>query len=283
MALKIKLIMKLIKFEHTIFALPFAYMGAILAAEGIPSWSKVLWITLAMVGARSAAMAWNRLLDWKVDAANPRTESRVLPQNLLSKIEVILFIVFSLALLLVAAWQLNPLAFKLSPLAVFLLIFYSYTKRFTWLCHLVLGFTLGMAPVGSWVGVTGEISLAPILVGIAVMFWVAGFDIIYAIQDLEFDREHGLYSIPVKFGLERSLRITVAFHTITFLLFAFIGKYLTLGWLYAIGIAIVGLLLYKENTLVKSDFDKVKFAFFNINSIVSITIFIFTLADYLFK
>ncbi|SJZ68008.1 4-hydroxybenzoate polyprenyltransferase [Selenihalanaerobacter shriftii] len=281
--MKIKLIMKLIKFEHTIFALPFAYMGAILAAEGIPSWSKVLWITLAMVGARSAAMAWNRLLDWKVDAANPRTESRVLPQNLLSKIEVILFIVFSLALLLVAAWQLNPLAFKLSPLAVFLLIFYSYTKRFTWLCHLVLGFTLGMAPVGSWVGVTGEISLAPILVGIAVMFWVAGFDIIYAIQDLEFDREHGLYSIPVKFGLERSLRITVAFHTITFLLFAFIGKYLTLGWLYAIGIAIVGLLLYKENTLVKSDFDKVKFAFFNINSIVSITIFIFTLADYLFK
>jgi len=283
MALKIKLIMKLVKFEHTIFALPFAYMGAVLAAQGIPSWGKVLWITLAMVGARSAAMAWNRLVDWEIDADNPRTKDRVLPKNLLSRLEVVIFIIASLTLLLISAWNLNPLAFKLSPLAVFLLIFYSYTKRFTWLCHLVLGFTLGMAPVGSWIGVTGQISLAPFLVGIAVMFWVAGFDIIYAIQDYEFDQEHGLYSIPAKFGPQTSLRVTVIFHTITFLLLTFVGFYLNLSWFYAIGILIVGILLYVENTLVKSDFEKVKFAFFNINSIVSITIFIFTLADYLFS
>ncbi|KXS41441.1 MAG: 4-hydroxybenzoate octaprenyltransferase [Candidatus Frackibacter sp. T328-2] len=283
MALKIKLIMKLVKFEHTIFALPFAYMGAVLAAQGIPSWGKVLWITLAMVGARSAAMAWNRLVDWEIDADNPRTKDRVLPKNLLSRLEVVIFIIASLTLLLISAWNLNPLAFKLSPLAVFLLIFYSYTKRFTWLCHLVLGFTLGMAPVGSWIGVTGQISLAPFLVGIAVMFWVAGFDIIYAIQDYEFDQEHGLYSIPAKFGPQTSLRVTVIFHAITFLLLTFVGFYLNLSWVYAIGILIVGILLYVENTLVKSDFEKVKFAFFNINSIVSITIFIFTLADYLFS
>ncbi|WP_176941717.1 MULTISPECIES: UbiA-like polyprenyltransferase [unclassified Candidatus Frackibacter] len=283
MALKIKLIMKLVKFEHTIFALPFAYMGAVLAAQGIPSWGKVLWITLAMVGARSAAMAWNRLVDWEIDADNPRTKDRVLPKNLLSRLEVVIFIIASLTLLLISAWNLNPLAFKLSPLAVFLLIFYSYTKRFTWLCHLVLGFTLGMAPVGSWIGVTGQISLAPFLVGIAVMFWVAGFDIIYAIQDYEFDQEHGLYSIPAKFGPQTSLRVTVIFHTITFLLLTFVGFYLNLSWFYAIGILIVGILLYVENTLVKSDFEKVKFAFFNINSVVSITIFVFTLADYLFS
>ncbi|SDC76053.1 4-hydroxybenzoate polyprenyltransferase [Candidatus Frackibacter sp. WG12] len=281
--MKIKLIMKLVKFEHTIFALPFAYMGAVLAAQGIPSWGKVLWITLAMVGARSAAMAWNRLVDWEIDADNPRTKDRVLPKNLLSRLEVVIFIIASLTLLLISAWNLNPLAFKLSPLAVFLLIFYSYTKRFTWLCHLVLGFTLGMAPVGSWIGVTGQISLAPFLVGIAVMFWVAGFDIIYAIQDYEFDQEHGLYSIPAKFGPQTSLRVTVIFHTITFLLLTFVGFYLNLSWFYAIGILIVGILLYVENTLVKSDFEKVKFAFFNINSVVSITIFVFTLADYLFS
>lgn len=273
--------MKLVKFEHTIFALPFAYMGAVLAAEGIPSWGKVGWVTLAMVGARSAAMAWNRLVDWELDAVNPRTNNRILPQKLLSKLEVVFFIVGSLALLLISAWQLNSLAFKLSPLAVFFLIFYSYTKRFTWLCHLFLGFTLGLAPVGSWIAVTGEISLAPLLVGMAVMFWVAGFDIIYAIQDYEFDREYGLYSIPVKFGPERSLRITVIFHAVTFLLLIIVGLYLNLGWLYGLGILIVGILLYIENSLVKSDFDKVKFAFFNINSVVSVTIFIFTLADYL--
>lgn len=279
--MKIKLIMKLVKFEHTIFALPFAYLGAVMAAQGIPAVGNIFWITLAMVGARSAAMAWNRLADWKVDAVNPRTEDRILPQNLLSKGEVILFIIGSLVLLLVAAWQLNPLAFKLSPLAVFLLIFYSYTKHFTWLCHLVLGLTLGMAPVGSWIGVNGSLSLPPVLVGAAVMFWVAGFDIIYSIQDYEFDSNYGLYSIPVRFGPQKALRITVIFHALTFLLLITVGYYLSLNWLYAVGIIIVGVLLYIENSLVKKDFEKIKFAFFNINSVVSITIFIFTLMDYL--
>jgi len=281
MALKIKLIMKLVKFEHTIFALPFAYMGAVLAARGIPSWDKVLWITLAMVGARSAAMAWNRLVDHEIDASNPRTKDRILPRNLLSKLEVVIFIIAALFLLLFSAWQLNSLAFKLSPLAVFFLVFYSYTKRFTWLCHLFLGFTLGIAPVGSWIGITGEVSLTPLVVGAAVMFWVAGFDIIYSIQDYEFDRDQGIYSIPVKLGPEKSLRITVIFHAITFLLLVLLGFYYDLGLLYAIGIFIVGVLLYIENSLVKSDFDKVKFAFFNINSVVSVTIFVFTLADFL--
>ncbi|MBM7624836.1 UbiA-like polyprenyltransferase [Sporohalobacter salinus] len=281
MVLKIKLIMKLVKFEHTIFALPFAYMGAVMAAQGIPTAEKIFWITLAMVGARSVAMAWNRLVDWKVDAVNPRTEDRILPQKMLSKGEVILFIIGSLFLLLVAAWQLNSLAFRLSPLAIFLLFFYSYTKQFTWLCHLILGFTIAMASVGSWIAVTGKISLPPLLLGTAVMFWVSGFDIIYSIQDYEFDSNYGLYSIPVKFGPQKALRITVIFHTFTFLLLIAVGYYLDLDWLYAMGVIIVGILLYIESSLVKRDFEKIKFAFFNINSVVSINIFIFTLIDYL--
>ncbi|MCK8825923.1 putative 4-hydroxybenzoate polyprenyltransferase [Fuchsiella alkaliacetigena] len=279
--MKIKLIAKLIKFEHTIFALPFAYLGAVMAAGGVPAWRKVFWITLAMVGARSAAMAWNRLVDWQIDAANPRTSERILPQNLLDKGEVVIFIILAVALLLISAWQLNPLAFRLSPLALFFLIFYSYTKRFTWLCHLFLGLTIGLAPIGSWIGVTGEIALAALILGLGVMFWVAGFDIIYAIQDYEFDKEYGLYSIPVKFGPAKALRIAVSFHIITFLALVGVGLYLQLSWLYAVGVIIVGVLLLVEHSLVKQDFEKIKFAFFNINSVVSITVFVFSVLDYL--
>ena len=279
--MKIKLIAKLIKFEHTIFALPFAYLGAVMAAGGVPAGREVFWITLAMVGARSAAMAWNRLVDWRIDAANPRTSERILPQNLLDKGEVVIFIILAVALLLISAWQLNPLAFRLSPLALFCLIFYSYTKRFTWLCHLFLGLTIGLAPIGSWIGVRGEVGVAALILGLGVMFWVAGFDIIYAIQDYQFDKEYGLYSIPVKFGPARALRIAVSFHIITFLALLGVGFYLHLSWLYAVGVIIVGVLLLVEHSLVKQDFEKIKFAFFNINSVVSITVFVFSVLDYL--
>ncbi|HZG77204.1 MAG TPA: UbiA-like polyprenyltransferase, partial [Paenibacillus sp.] len=233
---KVKVFLEMIKFEHTIFALPFAYMGAILAAVAsqgtLPSWSDVGWVTLAMVGARSAAMGLNRVIDAAFDKENPRTALRAIPAGLLSKKEVLIFIAISFVLLFYAAGRLNPLCVKLLPIAVFFLTFYSYTKRFTWLCHVVLGLTIGLAPLGGWIAVTGSADGIAFVLYAAVAFWIAGFDILYACQDTEFDREKGLHSIPSRFGVARALLIARAFHVVTAAGLVAVWWLAELNWIY---------------------------------------------------
>ncbi len=280
---------EMIKFEHTVFALPFAYLGAFLANRGIPSGRQLLWITLAMVGARTAAMALNRLIDRHIDARNPRTADRALPKGLLTAYEVWLYVAASWALLLTSAWQLNPLhlavplTVKLMPVAVFILTAYSYTKRFTWTCHLILGLSLGLAPVGSWIGITGRIEFPAVLLGIAVLTWVAGFDIIYACQDYDFDRQEGIYSIPALFGIKKGLIISALLHVITFIFLGWAGLILNLGYFYWLGVFIAGVILVYEHSLVSpTDLSKLDAAFFNMNGILSVLMFIFTFADLVF-
>lgn len=280
---------EMIKFEHTIFALPFAYLGAFMAKRGLPSGSELLWITLAMVGARTAAMSLNRLIDRHIDALNPRTASRALPRGILSVAEVWFYVAVSWLLLLVAAWNLNPqnlpvpLTVKLMPIAVFVLTIYSYTKRFTWVCHLVLGLSLGLAPVGSWVGITGNIELPAVILGFAVLFWVAGFDVIYACQDFEFDRKAGLYSIPSVFGLRKALVISPLLHIVTVGLFIVVGIMLQMSYFYWLGILIATAILIYEHSLVSpTDLSKLDAAFFNMNGILSVLVFLFAVIDIFF-
>ena len=277
---KFKTFLEMIKFEHTIFALPFAYLGAFLASGGFPSGYDLFWVTLAMVGARTAAMSLNRLIDRHIDALNPRTAGRALPKGTLSIAEVWLYTIISFVLLFIAAAQLNPLCVKLMPIAVFVLVIYSYTKRWTWACHLVLGAALGLAPLGSWVAVTGSIDLPGVMLGLAVAFWVAGFDIIYACQDFEFDKAAGIHSIPAQFGINKSLIISALFHLISPILLAAIGFYLGLGIFYLIGVLIATGLLIHEHRLVKpNDLSKIGVAFMNMNGYLSMVMFLFTLLD----
>ena len=198
---KIRIILEMIKFEHTIFALPFAFTGALLAARGLPAWSTILWIVVAMVGARSAAMGFNRWADRAFDAENPRTSMRALPLGLVTPAQVILFTAVSSALLIYAAYRLNTLSFVLSPVALAVVFFYSYTKRFTFLSHAFLGLAICLAPIGSWIAVTGKIEAPALVLGAAVLFWLLGFDVLYALQDMDFDRKAGLHSIPQRFGI----------------------------------------------------------------------------------
>ncbi|MGI6119785.1 MAG: UbiA-like polyprenyltransferase [Desulfosporosinus sp.] len=277
---KLKVFFEMIKFEHTIFALPFAYLGAFLAANGVPGISKLFWITLAMIGARTAAMSMNRLIDRHIDARNPRTAQRALPAGRLRVNEVYIYIVLSLLLLGYSAYQLNILAFRLMPIAVFFLVLYSYTKRFTWACHIVLGISLGLAPVGAWIGVTGHWALAPILLGLGVVTWVAGFDVVYACQDVEFDRQEGLHSIPANFGLQKGLEISALLHILAPTFFIAVGVVMSMGWLYYMGVAIAILLLYRQHRLVTvDDFSKIGIAFFDLNGYLSILLFIFSILD----
>ncbi|MBO8170700.1 MAG: UbiA family prenyltransferase [Bacillaceae bacterium] len=281
---KIKIILEMIKFEHTVFALPFAYMGAILGnfvVEGSwPEWREIFWITVAMVGARSAAMALNRLIDRYIDAANPRTRNRAIPARLVSIKEVIWFIIISFMLLFFAAFQLNMLAVKLLPIAVFVLVIYSYTKRFTWLCHVVLGMAIGLAPLGGWVATTGQVDMFSILLFISVALWTAGFDIIYALQDVEFDRKEGLYSIPSRFGLARALTIARVFHLLTIIGFFTLLFLIDLKIWFAIGLIIAAIILIYEHQLVSpTDLSKLNTAFFTMNGILSVVVFVFTLID----
>lgn len=276
----------MIKFEHTIFALPFAFLGAVLGSFVIhgtwPEPMQWVWITLAMVGARSAAMALNRLIDAAIDKKNPRTKERAIPAGLLSKIEVLAFIVLSFALLFFSAYQLNMLAVYLLPVAVFFLVLYSYTKRFTWACHLVLGITIAIAPLGGWVGTTGTLTWDAFLLFLAVALWTAGFDVIYATQDAEYDKNAGLYSIPSYFGIAKALLIAKAFHIISFL--ALVALFFTspLGWLYFIGVLIAGAIMVYEHSLVSADdLSKVDVAFFTMNGILSIVMLVFTIGDLL--
>jgi len=281
----LKTVLEMIKFEHTLFALPFAFLGMILAAEGWPSWRTVLWIVVAMVGARSAAMAFNRLVDRRIDAANPRTAGRALPAGQISPAAVILFVVASSALLVLAAWELNPLAFYLSPLALFILFLYSYTKRFTWVAHLVLGLSLGGAPLGAWIAVRGGVAPAPFILAAVVLLWVAGFDILYALQDMEFDRRTGLYSIPARFGVVGSLWISGLLHAMMLGLLALLPALYrgpALGTAYWIGWAgCLGLIFYQHWVVRPGDLSRLNAAFFTANGALSVWLFALTAVDIL--
>ena len=281
---KAAIMLELIKFEHTIFALPFALTSAVLAAQGIPELRVLAWILVAMVGARSAAMAFNRIADIRYDRLNVRTSGWALPSGILSLAEVWIFTLASAAIFVLAAWMLNPLAFALSPIALLIIFGYSYTKRFTNLSHLVLGLALGIAPVGAWIGVTGRIDTPPIILSAAVMLWTAGFDIIYALQDLEFDKRMGLSSIPKALGPAKALIISRGFHGASVALLAVFGMMLGLGVTYYIGLGFALCLLVYEQSLVKAnDFSKVNIAFFNTNGFVSIGFFLFALADLIIR
>jgi 4-hydroxybenzoate polyprenyltransferase len=226
---RVRTVLIMIKFEHTLFALPFAFMGMLLAARGWPHWRTVCWIVVAMVGARSTAMGWNRLVDRRIDAANPRTAGRALPAGLVAPRFVALFVAASAALLVLAAWRLNPLALALSPVALAVLLLYSYTKRFTWASHLILGLALSGAPLGAWIAVRGNVTAVPLLLAAAVLLWVAGFDVLYALQDLDFDRRAGLFSIPVRFGVTGALILSAALHAGMLLLLALLPRVYS-GW-----------------------------------------------------
>ncbi|NDI34351.1 UbiA-like polyprenyltransferase [Chengkuizengella sediminis] len=281
---KTKVFLEMIKFEHTIFALPFAFMGAVLGSYmmngHLPSWVQIGWIILAMVGARSAAMGLNRVIDKVIDGKNPRTAARAIPAGLLSSKEVILFIVLSFALLFFASAKLDPLAVKLLPIAVFFLVFYSYTKRFTWACHFILGFTIALAPLGGWIAITGDINITAIILFVSVALWTAGFDIIYACQDIEFDRKEGLFSIPSSFGIANALKIAKLLHFITAIGLVSIMFLANLSWWYLVGTIIAALLLIYEHQLVKpNDLSKLNAAFFTMNGVLSVIVFVFTLID----
>jgi 4-hydroxybenzoate polyprenyltransferase len=281
---KLKIILEMIKFEHSIFALPFAFMGAVLGSivvEGAwPTWMEIFWVTVAMVGARSAAMSLNRLIDRFVDAKNPRTVTRAIPAGLLSVLEVLLFIFVSFIVLFIAAFQLNELAVKLLPLAVFVLVLYSYTKRFTWLCHFVLGVAIGFGPLGGWVATTGQVDAIGLLLFASVVFWTAGFDIIYACQDADFDRKEGLFSMPSRFGIANALLVARVCHVLTFIGLLSLYAMADLSVWFLVGVLISGAILVYEHSLVKpTDLSKVDVAFFNMNGVLSVVMFTFTMID----
>ena len=277
-----RLYYRLVKFEHTIFALPFAYVGAVLAVGGIPSGHALLWITVAMVGARSLAMALNRLIDARIDAANPRTAGRELPSGALSRVGVVVFCLVSLVVYLFAVWQLNPFVRPLSPVPVIAFVVYPYLKRFTWLCHLWLGAVDGLAPVGAWAAVKGELPWQAWALGAAVAAWVAGFDLFYALFDVDVDREQGLHSWATRFGERGAFIGARALHLLTVVLLAAVGVGLDVGALYWLGVLMVAGLLFYEHTLVRpGDLRRLDAAFFTMNGVISVAFFAFVLADVL--
>lgn len=279
---KARTTLEMIKFEHSVFALPFALTGAMLAVRGWPSARQLVWIIVAMLGARSAAMTFNRLADAPYDAANPRTRTRALPSGRLSRRFARGFTVVSCGLLVLAAWELNPLAFKLSPLALAVLLLYSYTKRITLLSHLVLGACLGMSPVAAWIALRGNVSRSVLLLGAAVTLWVAGFDIIYACQDVEFDRAAGLHSFPRRFGISRALDASGALHVLMLALLMVVARLENLGWIALAGLVLVAALLAYEHSLVKpSDLSRLNAAFFTVNGYISLLFFATWAADLL--
>jgi len=276
--------MEMIKWEHSIFALPFALCGAMLAAGGIPTVHQLAWIIVAMVAARSAAMAFNRLADASLDAANPRTSTRALPAGQLTPGFVATFVVVSSVLFIAAAAELNRLALWLSPVALAVLLLYSYTKRFTRWSHLVLGFALGMAPSAAWIAVSGSLYPRILLLTAAVTFWVGGFDVLYACQDFEFDRASGLHSIPRYLGISAALWVARAFHAIMLLLLVALMLAFGLGKLAIAGVAVVAVLLAYEHSLVSAgDLRKLNAAFFTMNGVISVVFFVFVAGDLLLR
>lgn len=276
------LYLSMIKFSHSIFALPFAFTAALIAAAGMPSLKQIFWIVVAMVGARSGAMGLNRVIDRQIDRANPRTANREIPRGVIGAGETVVFVIISFLLLILAAYMLNPLCLLLSPVAIFVLFIYSYTKRFTWAAHFVLGLAISAAPLGAWVAVRGSFDPAILPLAAAVIFWLAGFDVLYALQDLEFDRSYGLYSIPQRFGVTKSLWLARSFHVISFLLLGSTGVVFRMGLFFWAGMLIVaGLFIYEHSLVRQGDLSKLDMAFFNMNGYISMTVFLFTLMDYL--
>lgn len=272
---------KLVMFSHTIFSLSFALLSMTLAAQGLPEGRLIFWILLCFLAARTGANAINRAIDAEIDARNPRTADRQLPKGEMGKREVVLLSVVCFAVMLVGAWQINFLCFLLSPVALFLLVIYSYCKRFTPLCHLVLGITCACAPVGAWLAVTGELALLPLLMGAANTLWVAGFDTIYGCQDYDFDTANGLYSIPQTFGVAAALRIAAVMHGAAWLLLLGIGTFApALGVLYFVGVAIIGILFLAEYRMVSpQNLTRVNIASYSVNQLVSICLLIFGVLD----
>ena len=266
----------MIKFEHTLFALPFAFLGAVLAAEGLPTWWQLLWITVAMAGARSAAMTFNRIADKEIDAENPRTAKRELPTGKLSVRFAWVFLFVSIAIFETAAYMLNWLTFALSPIALISVLGYSYAKRFTAFAHLLLGWALAISPTAAWIAVRGTIdSEIPLLLSLLVLMWTAGFDVMYACQDYEFDRKAGLRSIPARFGIRNSLWIARLFHFQAFIVLLLLYVVTGLGWLALIGVLAVGALLLYQHTLVRpTDLSRMNAAFFTTNAFVSVILFL---------
>ena len=268
-----------IKFEHTVFALPFAYVAMVLAANGWPGWHTVIWVTLAMAGARTLAMSVNRLADRFIDAANPRTARRHLPAGLLTPAQVAGAAAAAGTLLLLSAHMLNPLCLALAPLAVLFLVGYSYTKRFTWLSHWILGFTDGIAAAGGWIAVRGAFAPPVYVLWFALTVWIAGFDLIYACQDVEFDRGHRLHSVPARFGIPAALATARVCHVLTIAAFALLGWMMGLGWLYWLGVAVVARLLVYEHSLVSpGDLSRLDVAFFNVNGYIAVILFLSVIA-----
>jgi 4-hydroxybenzoate polyprenyltransferase len=280
---KLTTTLRMIKFEHTLFALPFAFLGAVLAADGLPSLRQILWITVAMFGARSAAMTFNRIIDRRFDAENPRTANRELPSGQLSVGFAWSFLIFAVVLFEIAAYSLNWLTFALSPVALASVLGYSYAKRFTSLAHLILGWALAISPTAAWIAVRGAIdSEIPILLSVLVMMWTAGFDVLYACQDYEFDKKAGLRSIPARFGIKNSLRIARLFHLQAFIVLLLLYLVTGLPWLALSGVLAVGALLVYQHTLVKpNDLSRLNAAFFTTNAFVSI-ILLFTFGGAVF-
>jgi 4-hydroxybenzoate polyprenyltransferase len=280
----LRVTLEMIKWEHSIFALPFALCGAMLAASGLPSAHQLIWIVIAMLAARSAAMAFNRLADAAIDAANPRTRTRALPAGHLSPTFVATFVVVSCAIFILAASQLNRLTLWLSPVALAVILLYSYTKRFTRFSHLVLGFALGIAPSAAWIAVRGSIDPRILLLTAAVTFWVAGFDVLYACQDFEFDRDSGLHSIPRHIGIGPALWIARVFHLIMLIFLVSLLPVFGLGKVALAGVIAVMLLLVYEHTLVKpDDLSKLNAAFFTMNGVISVVFALFVSADILLR
>ncbi|MBI4842766.1 MAG: UbiA family prenyltransferase [Nitrospirae bacterium] len=274
--------LRMIKFSHSVFALPFAFTGALLAAQGMPSFRQIFWITTAMFGARSGAMGINRIVDRKIDAINPRTKERELPKGVIRLREAVSFTGIAFIFFLIATYKLNPLCFAMAPAAIAIIILYPYTKRFTWLCHVVLGIAISFAPLGAWIAVKGAIDLRIFPLVFGVLFWVAGFDLFYALHDIDFDKEQRLYSLPSKFGIKNALWTARAFHIVTLIMLFALMPLFKLSIIYLAGVVLAALMLLYEHSLVKpSDLSRLDMAFFNMNGYISITVFVFTLLNYI--
>jgi 4-hydroxybenzoate polyprenyltransferase len=278
----VRLYYRLVKFEHTIFALPFAYVGAVLAAQGIPTGHDLLWITVAMVGARSLAMALNRLIDARIDAANPRTAGREIPAGLLSSTSVLGFCAASLLVYVVAVLELNPFVWPLSPIPVAAFVIYPYLKRYTWLCHLWLGAIDGLAPVGAWAAIRGSLEWEAWALGGAVAAWVAGFDLFYSLFDVEVDKEQGLHSWSTRFGERGAFFGARLLHILTVLMLVAAGAGLGVGLSYWLGVlAVAGLMLYEHLLIRPGDLRRLDTAFFTMNGVISVAFCVFVIADVL--
>ncbi|MFZ5766492.1 MAG: UbiA-like polyprenyltransferase [Thermodesulfobacteriota bacterium] len=274
---KIAILLEMIKFEHTVFALPFALMGAFLAANGVPRSATFFWVVVAMVGARTCAMGFNRIVDARFDRENPRTADRAIPAGAVRMGEAWTMVIAAGLLFFFACLQLNPLTLQLSPFALSLTLFYSLTKRFTWLCHVVLGLALAFSPLGGYVAVLGSLAGFPWVLSLGVLFWVAGFDTVYASMDADFDRQVGLFSLPARFGRQKAFRLAVFFHVVAFALFVATGIVRQLNIFYYIGIILTAAALFYQHLIVNPrDLSRINMSFFTMNGLISLTLFVVT-------